>query len=122
MKKKKILVIDDEAGFTRLLKFVLKHYEIREENDPLKALETAQEFKPDLILLDVIMPGLDGGELAAKIKGDASLQRTPIIFLTAVVSPREAGKTSKVIGGFPFLAKPVSPEALERCIAEHLPP
>ena len=121
MNKKKILVIDDESGFTHLLKFVLRRYEIREENNPLRALETAQDFKPDLILLDVIMPDLDGGEVAAKIRGDPLLRQTPIVFLTAVVSPREAGNTPKIIGGFPFLAKPVSPEALERCIAEHLP-
>jgi CheY-like chemotaxis protein len=120
MNKKKLLVVDDEPGFTRLLKLVLRHYEIREENDPMKALETARLFHPDLILLDVIMPGIDGGNLAAKFKADAHLKRIPIVFLTAVVSPREAGETSKLIGGFPFLAKPVSPQALEVCINEQL--
>lgn len=120
MKKKKLLVIDDEPGFTRLLKLVLRHYEIREENDPLRAQETARSFQPDLILLDVIMPGIDGGNLAAKFQSDVLLKHIPIVFLTAVVSPREAGERSKQIGGFAFLAKPVSPQALECCIAEHL--
>ena len=121
MKKNRILVIDDESGFTRLLKLVLQRYEIREENDALRAFETARNFRPDLILLDVVMPGIDGGNLAAKIKGDPMLKHVPIVFLTAVVSTKEAGHEPKHIGGFPFLAKPVSPEVLERCIEEYLP-
>ncbi len=120
MKKKRILVVDDERGFTRLLKLVLRQYEIMEENDSRRAVDTARAFRPDLILLDVVMPGLDGGNLAARMQADALLQRIPIVFLTAVVSAKEAGNSPKNIGGFPFLAKPVSPEALERCIEERL--
>lgn len=120
MKKTRILVIDDEAGFTRLLKLVLTHYDIREENNPQRALETARAFHPDLILLDVIMPGVDGGAVAANLRTDAVLKHIPIVFLTAVVSPQEAGASEKNIGGFPFLAKPVSPEVLEQCIEHHL--
>ncbi len=121
MKKPRILVIDDEPGFTRLLKLVLKRYDIREVNDSALALEAALSFRPDLILMDVIMPGLDGGNLAAKCRADALLKHVPIVFLTAVVSRNEAGETPKQIGGFPFLAKPVSPAALERCIEQYLP-
>jgi CheY-like chemotaxis protein len=120
MKKNRILVIDDEPGFTRLLKLVLQRYEIREENDAVRAFETALNFRPDLILLDVVMPGIDGGNLAARLKSDALLKNVPIVFLTAVVSPKEAGHEPKHIGGFPFLAKPVSPDVLERCIEENL--
>ncbi len=118
--KKRILVVDDERGFTRLLKLVFQQYDILEENDSRRALETARAFRPHLILLDVIMPGVDGGNLAAMIKTDALLKQVPIVFLTAVVSSNEAGDAPKKIGGFPFLAKPVSPEALERCIDQHL--
>jgi CheY-like chemotaxis protein len=120
MPKKKILVVDDEPGFTRLLKLTMTKYEIREENDPLRALETARQFGPDLILLDVIMPGLDGGDLASKFRADSGLRRTPIVFLTAVVTDRETGGESRTMGGFPFVAKPVNPEALTRCIEENL--
>jgi len=120
MSKPRILIIDDEPGFTRLIKLVMKRYDIREENDPLRAFETALSFRPDLILLDVIMPDLDGGNLAAKFRSEALLKHVPIVFLTAVVSEREVGDTPKQIGGFPFLAKPVSPEALERCIEQYL--
>lgn len=120
MRKKKILVVDDESGFTRLMKIALPRYEIREENDSQRALATAREFRPDLILLDVIMPGLDGGDLAAQFSEDVVLRQIPIVFLTAIVSTGEAGKTARQIGGYPFLAKPVRADALEKCIEEHL--
>ncbi|MEI8343063.1 MAG: response regulator, partial [Verrucomicrobiota bacterium] len=93
---------------------------VREENDGTRAHETAREFKPDLILLDIVMPKIDGGDVASKIKADWSLVNTPIIFLTAIVSNKEA-HSSNLIGGFPFLAKPVSLDNLIKCIEEHLP-
>lgn len=118
--KKKILVVDDEAPFTRLLKRALNRYEIREVNDPERALAAAREFQPDLILLDFIMPGLDGGDLASQMRSDPALQRVPIVFLTAVVSAEETQAAPRHVGGFPFLGKPVSPAALVRCIEENL--
>ena len=120
MPRKKILIVDDEAGFTRLLKMAMHKYDIHEENDSRRALETAHNFKPDLILLDVIMPGLDGSQLAEQLEADAELKRVPIVFVTAIVSQREAGDRPKTIGNRHFLAKPVSPEVLEKCIEEHL--
>ncbi len=114
--KKKILVIDDEAGFTRLLKVVMKHFEIREENDPAKAIETVKQFKPDLILLDVIMPVVDGPELAARIKADPLLSHIPIVFLTAIFKPGDPQPPD-----FQFLSKPINPQELERCINKYFP-
>jgi CheY-like chemotaxis protein len=119
-RKVRILLVDDEVGFTRLVKLVLRRYEMCEVNDPRRAVEAAHTFHPDLVLMDVVMPGIDGGNLAALFKADPLLKRIPIVFLTAVVSPREAGQVPKHIGGYPFLAKPVCPDALERCIEEHL--
>jgi CheY-like chemotaxis protein len=118
--KKKILVVDDEAGFTRLLKLTMSRYDIKEENDARRAIETAKAFNPDLILLDVIMPSMDGGDLASRIRCDLALEHIPIVFLTGVVSPVETARGALHIGGFPFLAKPVSSESLTRCIEEHL--
>ncbi|HEX8296859.1 MAG TPA: response regulator [Chthoniobacteraceae bacterium] len=117
---KRIFIVDDESGFTRLLKLTLERtgrYLIREENDGTKAWLAAREFAPDIIFLDIVMPKIDGGEVAQKIRSDPSLAHVPIIFLTAIVSERE---TSREIGGFPFLSKPVSLEAITACIEEHL--
>jgi CheY-like chemotaxis protein len=122
MGKKRILIIDDEAGFTRLLKLTLERageFIVKEENDGARALETAKEFRPDLIFLDIVMPKADGGEVAAKLRAEPLLKRTPVVFLTAIVSKQEA--QSGDLGGYPFLAKPVSLDSLITCIAEHLP-
>ncbi len=84
-KKKRILLIDDEPGFTRLLKLNLEEtgaYEVRQENMGADGLATAREFNPDLILLDVIMPDMNGGDIALQIEADKLLKNTPIVFLT----------------------------------------
>ncbi|MEA3208865.1 MAG: two-component system, OmpR family, response regulator [Chthoniobacter sp.] len=119
MDKKRILVVDDEQGFTRLLKMALSGYEIREVNDPSLALDVAREFRPDLMLLDVVMPDLDGGDLATQLQAEPTLANVPIIFVTAIVSPKE-GESERTIGGFPFIAKPVARDTLIRCIEAHL--
>ena len=119
MGKKRILLVDDEPGFTRLLRLVLPKYEICEENDSRRAVATAQSFHPDLILLDVIMPDMDGGTVAAQIREDKSLQHVPIVFLTAIVSQTEKADQG-MIGGFQFLAKPVTKEKLLECFHRYL--
>ena len=120
--KKKVLVIDDEVSFARMVKLNLEKsgFEVKVENRAMFALATAREFLPDLILLDVIMPSMDGGDVSKQIKRDRNLKNTPIIFLTATVSKREAGEGGLNSGGELFLAKPVSVEALIHCINEHL--
>jgi two-component system, OmpR family, response regulator len=120
--KKRILIVDDEAGFTRLLKLTLERtgeYTVQEENDGTKAHETARRFKPDLILLDIVMPKIDGGDVASQLRADPMMRRTPIVFLTAIVSKQET-QSGGLIGGFPFIAKPVSLEGLIKCIKDNL--
>lgn len=124
MAKQRILIIDDEKGFTRMVKFNLEKtgdFEVREENRAPSALMTAREFKPDLILLDVIMPTMDGGDVYAQIQKDRHLKKTPVVFLTATVSKNEAGMHGLNSGGALFLAKPVSVENLIQCIRENSP-
>ena len=121
MPKKKILVVDDEKNFTHLVKLALSPYEILEENDSMHAIEAARQFQPDLILLDIIMPGMDGSELATQMRADPLLQHTPIVFLTAIISPTETSGGATEIGGFPVLAKPVNKLTLIECIEKHLP-
>ena len=120
MEPKRIFIVDDESGFTRLLKLTLQktgNFVVREENDGTKAWLAARDFKPDIIFLDIVMPKIDGGDVAQKIRSDPTLAHVPIIFLTAIVSQNE---TRKEIGGYPFIAKPVSLDALTKCIGEHL--
>ena len=123
MIKHRILIVDDEHPITRMVKLNLEatgRYEVRGENSSVNALAAAREFRPDLVLLDVIMPGADGGEIAARMKNDAVLRQVPIVFLTATVSPKEAGKGGLMSAGMKFLAKPVSLATLVACIEEFL--
>jgi two-component system OmpR family response regulator len=121
--KRRILIVDDDRDSTHLIKILLEkisHYLVLEENNAAKAHESAREFRPDLILLDIMMPQIDGGDIAAQIDADPGLQRTPIIFLTALVTKTEA-KAGLHIQGHPVLAKPIDiPELINR-IEENLP-
>jgi DNA-binding response OmpR family regulator len=121
--KKKILVVDDEASMTRMLKRSLEStgkYEVRTENSGNAAVAAARAFRPDFILLDVMMPGVDGGELAARLKEEKELQNIPVVFLTAIVEKEETAPTGSDIGGCEYLAKPVKLEDLVACIEKHL--
>lgn len=123
MEKKRVLIIDDEASFTRMVKLNLEktgEFEVREENRALNGLAAAREFKPDVIFLDVVMPGADGGDVAQQIHADRNLKNVPVVFLTATVSPREAGEGGLQSGGALFLGKPVSTEHLIQCINQHV--
>jgi CheY-like chemotaxis protein len=115
MEKIKIMVVDDDPKLSRLVKIFLENtrlYTVLEENRSSQALQTAREYKPNAILLDVDMPGKDGGELAREIAADPFLNRLPVMFFTSLISPEEAGKQEVYRGGMPFLAKPVNPVAL----------
>ena len=121
--KRRILIVDDDANSTHLVKILLERsgpYLVLEENDPTKADQTAHNFKPDVILLDIIMPKMDGGELATQIEADRELHDIPIIFLTALVTHGEATGGLQ-IQGHPFVAKPISIPELIDAIEKHLP-
>src|ERR1043166_10113824 len=110
MGKKRILVVDDETSITRLLRLNLEqtgNYEVREENAGARVLKSARDFKPDLILLDVMMPDMDGGDVAAGLKQDPYLRKTPVVFLTAAVKKEELGAPDGKIGGRTYIAKPL---------------
>ena len=120
---RRILIVDDDREGTRLIKSLLEeisHYLVLEENDAAKAHESARDFRPDLILLDMMMPQTDGRDIAAQIDADPELQRTPIIFLTALATKAEA-KAGMSFQGHPVLAKPINILELINTIEENLP-
>jgi CheY-like chemotaxis protein len=121
--KSRILIIDDNRDFTYSAKVALERtgrYSVWEENEPARAHQTAQRVKPDLILLDIAMPETDGGEVAARIESDPTLHRTPVVFLTALVTRAET-RSGLQIKGHPFLAKPISIPDLVAGIERYLP-
>jgi DNA-binding response OmpR family regulator len=123
MRKKRILLVDDDIATTRLLKIGLEKtgsYEVKEENSATQVLSTARSFKPDLAVLDVCMPNLDGGDVAAQMKKDSLLKNTPVFFLTSIVSEDEAGAHALTSGGYQFIPKPVNLQKLVRLIEDTL--
>jgi CheY-like chemotaxis protein len=123
MNTKRILVVDDEPGVTRNLKLNLESgggYEVLGENHATNALSAARIFRPDLILLDVMMPGMDGGDVATRLRADPLVRDTPVIFLTAIVSNEETDGHEKVSGAETFLAKPVDIGELKKTVEKHI--
>jgi CheY-like chemotaxis protein len=123
MDKKRIMVVDDDTTITRLLKLNLEQtndYDVKVENASTAALASAQHFRPDLILLDVMMPGLDGGDLAHCFQTSPQLNQVPIVFFTAAVKKQELATRGGRVGGLPFLAKPADVSQVIACINEHL--
>jgi len=84
----KILIIDDEDDFRENLKYILEKngYQVQMASSGIRGLKELETYVPDLILMDVMMPGLDGMETAVKIKEQASLKDVAIIFLTGVTA------------------------------------
>ena len=124
MKAKRILIIDDDKNLTDMVKINLMatgKYEVMVENRAPQAMATARQFEPDLILLDYVMPGLDGGDISSRLHQDPKLCRVPIIMVTALVSYAEMGPdgTSSRCGHL-MLAKPVRFQNLLKCIEKQL--
>jgi CheY-like chemotaxis protein len=120
--KKRILVVDDEPGLTRMIKLNLEQtglYEVRTENLARRAVEAAREFRPDLILLDIIMPGMLGSEVAAQLEQDPDLRDVKFVFLTAVMTKEEQRRLAGS-GGHAYIAKPVGAEELCGLVEQYL--
>jgi CheY-like chemotaxis protein len=107
--KRRILIVDDDRDSTHVIKILLEKvgpYRVLEESDATNAYQSARNFRPDLILLDIMMPQRDGGDVATQIEADPGLQKIPIIFQTALVTKAEA-KAGIRIQGHPVVAKPM---------------
>ena len=124
MTKLRILVVDDEPNITGLVRLFLERtqrFEVRVENRSAHAHSAACEFRPDMIVLDVDMPGKDGGDVAREIQSEPALRDVPILFLTSLISPAETGERETMRGGMLYLAKPVNPkilvDAVDRALA-----
>lgn len=118
--KKKVLLIDDESDFCFFVKNNLEQteeFEVLTATNAVEGIKLARFEMPDLILLDIVMPKMEGSDVAAILLGNPKTKHIPLIFLTAVVNKDEIGfETIKEIGGQYFIAKPVDTESLVSCI------
>jgi len=109
----KVLVVDDEPEITDIVKAFLNNsgYEVFIENSSVAAFEKARTIKPDLILMDIMMPFMDGYEVCATIKKDHTLASIPVLFLTGKDANDDAGQSFRS-GADLFIKKPFSCERL----------
>ena len=115
----KTLIIDDEAPIRLLCKVNLEAegIEVLEAGDGVSGLELARAEKPDAILLDVMMPGLDGWNVAEQLLADESTSAIPIIFLTARADLRDRVRGMDA-GGLDYITKPFNPLELATVVRE----
>jgi CheY-like chemotaxis protein len=121
--KPRILIVDNNSRFARGARLFLDRtgkYVACSVIDPRRALESARSFKPDLVLVDLIMPQEDGPEVAAQLEADWALHGVPIVFLTSLITAEEA-KDGRRVYGHRILPKPASSSELIELVDQNLP-
>jgi CheY-like chemotaxis protein len=120
-RRKRILIADDSASSRELLRSILEscEYEVEEAADGEKVLERVGVFDPDLVILDLHMPRMDGYTTAAALRQMPGLRRRPIVALTAAVTQTAPEKLTEA-GFSTFLVKPIGPARLRKCVASLL--
>lgn len=116
---KKVLIVDDEPNILIALEFLIRQegYEVQKANDGQQALQVLKNFRPDVAILDVMMPRMDGFELAKRIRNQEELANTAIVFLTAK-GTQEDRFTGYANGAEVYLTKPFDNQELIDTINE----
>ncbi|MGM5484767.1 MAG: response regulator [Nanobdellota archaeon] len=118
--KKKILIVDDEPHIVKLMRMTLeKKFEIHEAYTSHEAMNKVKEVVPDLILLDIMMPGEDGYQISSRLRQSKRFKDTPIIFVSAKNQLDDKMKSIDH-GGDDYLTKPFDPNDLEKKVEANL--
>jgi len=113
MSKPKILVVDDDEAVIDYLQAKLgARFELTSTSDPGQVARLARNARPDLIMCDVEMPGMDGGDVSAALFGDETLRHIPLLFLTALATPADLVRLQGQLGGRPAASKSAPIEEL----------
>jgi len=123
MTRKRILIVDDEIGSTWLLKANLEltnRYEVQVENRPENTIKIAREFKPDAVLLDMVMPQMLGTTVAKAILGDPELKSVLIAFLTAADNRILPPVVDPTLDRLPRIYKPATMESILQFLEQNL--
>ncbi|MEM7225499.1 MAG: response regulator [Pseudomonadota bacterium] len=120
--KRRILVVEDQEDNRRIMRDLLTNaeFEVIEAVDGLKGLSAASQERPDLIIMDIQLPGLDGLEVTRRIKADPEISHIPIIVVTSFAMSGDNQKALEA-GSDAYFSKPVSPRGLLAKIREYLP-
>lgn len=117
----KVLLVDDTRTLLSLIQVYLLGWQLEfiEARDGIEGLAKAREQKPDLIVSDIRMPGMDGFEFCAAVRADRALHGVPFIMLTSLTDEMSRRK-GKLVGATSFLTKPIAPDQLRAIVAELL--
>ncbi len=113
----KILMVDDNELLTDSLEVIFQHqgYEYKIARNGIAALKIVKEFKPDVVVLDVMMPGISGLDVCSQIKSDEALKGIYVLIVSAMDAPEDR-KAAMLAGANDFCAKPYSPDEIVRKI------
>ena len=116
---KRLLIVEDTATIQSLIKVYLMGFrlEVLEARDGNEGLRVAREKRPELILSDVQMPGMDGFQLCAAIRSDPQLQNTPFVLLSSL-KDEASRRMGKMVGATNFLSKPIAVDALRLLVSQ----
>lgn len=119
---KKILVVDDDPAIVKVLELNLKAqgYGVEAAYDGKEALLKAEQYRPDLIILDIVLPRMSGTNVAMELKKNKDLQNIPVIFLSGLQLKEDEEKQGHFIGGNIVFAKPFNTDSLLLKIKELL--
>lgn len=122
MDKRKILLVDDEEDIVKMnmLRLVESNYDVISANDGMEGAEKAEKEIPDLILLDVMMPRMDGLRALAKLKGNPKTSHIPVIMLSGTGDKKILNK-AMVNGAVDFIDKPFNGDMLMEVIKKNMP-
>jgi two-component system, OmpR family, alkaline phosphatase synthesis response regulator PhoP len=122
MYRKRILIIDDEEDFCKLVKKNIEktdEFEVEIATSGQDGIKSIREKKPDLVLLDIVMPGMDGADVVSVIRNDKSIKDTPVVFLTSLAREEDSGDQASFTSGYSLLAKTATVEEIIACIKKN---
>ncbi len=118
-RKRNVLIVDDEVMYTSLFKKLMEqtdHYTVETVNDSLMAIDAIKAFKPHIVVLDCMMPNVNGFELAGQIQSDPDLKDIPFVFLTAYETEPKASENCQYRGSQIFLPKTMAMAQLDEAL------
>ena len=119
--KKKVLIVDDEPAVRQLVRRILsKYYAVLEAEDGAEAVDMARSQKPDIILMDILMPRMDGLTACYAIKTDQTTKEIPLVMLTAIGYDLNRKLSKDIMGAEGYITKPFSSQILLEAIRQLL--
>jgi putative two-component system response regulator len=119
--RRKLLLVDDDEAVIEYLDVKLGgEFELLSTGDPQQALAMARDARPDLVLCDIDIPGMDGGDISAALFGDPRTNGIPVVFLTALVTPQDLAAKGNQLAGRAAISKQSSIDEIRRRIRSAL--